>query len=172
MANKAALVRTLGVVVDRWPAVTTGAAPTQLGVELLEDAGRDLRERLATERRVAVILHAGMPDFGRSGVLGQHEHGREPAEAVCPTLEHPEREQLLVGDQHDHAGSARSTHRRGLGGLGSPKSSPRDPVRAFRGHRSPQRGDEGNRTPNPRLAKAVLCQLSYGPEETLAPKIP
>ncbi len=24
-------------------------------------------------------------------------------------------------------------------------------------------GDEGNRTPNPRLAKAVLCQLSYGP---------
>ena len=26
------------------------------------------------------------------------------------------------------------------------------------------RGDEGNRTPNPRLAKAVLCQLSYVPE--------
>src|SRR4051812_26162492 len=25
-------------------------------------------------------------------------------------------------------------------------------------------GDEGNRTPNPRLAKAVLCQLSYVPE--------
>ena len=25
------------------------------------------------------------------------------------------------------------------------------------------RGDEGNRTPNPRLAKAVLCQLSYVP---------
>src|SRR3954469_10482945 len=25
-------------------------------------------------------------------------------------------------------------------------------------------GDEGNRTPNPRLAKAVLCQLSYAPE--------
>ena len=24
-------------------------------------------------------------------------------------------------------------------------------------------GDEGNRTPNPRLAKAVLCQLSYVP---------
>jgi hypothetical protein len=27
----------------------------------------------------------------------------------------------------------------------------------------PSRGDEGNRTPNPRLAKAVLCQLSYVP---------
>ena len=26
-----------------------------------------------------------------------------------------------------------------------------------------QGGDEGNRTPNPRLAKAVLCQLSYVP---------
>ena len=26
-------------------------------------------------------------------------------------------------------------------------------------------GDEGNRTPNPRLAKAVLCQLSYVPED-------
>ena len=26
-------------------------------------------------------------------------------------------------------------------------------------------GDEGNRTPNPRLAKAVLCQLSYVPGE-------
>lgn len=25
------------------------------------------------------------------------------------------------------------------------------------------RGDEGNRTPNPCLAKAVLCQLSYVP---------
>ena len=25
-------------------------------------------------------------------------------------------------------------------------------------------GAEGTRTPNPRLAKAVLCQLSYGPE--------
>ena len=25
-------------------------------------------------------------------------------------------------------------------------------------------GDEGNRTPNPRLAKAVLCQLSYVPD--------
>ena len=30
------------------------------------------------------------------------------------------------------------------------------------GHRG---GDEGNRTLNPRLAKAVLCQLSYVPEE-------
>jgi hypothetical protein len=27
-------------------------------------------------------------------------------------------------------------------------------------------GDEGNRTPNPRLAKAVLCQLSYVPLAT------
>ncbi len=27
----------------------------------------------------------------------------------------------------------------------------------------PAGGDEGNRTPNPRLAKAVLCQLSYVP---------
>src|SRR5664279_2180630 len=27
-----------------------------------------------------------------------------------------------------------------------------------------QRGDGGTRTPNPRLAKAVLCQLSYVPE--------
>src|SRR4051794_39324810 len=27
-------------------------------------------------------------------------------------------------------------------------------------------GDEGNRTPNPRLAKAVLCQLSYVPRRT------
>lgn len=26
-------------------------------------------------------------------------------------------------------------------------------------------GDEGNRTPNPCLAKAVLCQLSYVPEQ-------
>ena len=30
----------------------------------------------------------------------------------------------------------------------------------YAGHGS---GDEGNRTPNPRLAKAVLCQLSYVP---------
>ena len=29
-------------------------------------------------------------------------------------------------------------------------------------------GDEGNRTPNPRLAKAVLCQLSYVPEDPAA----
>jgi hypothetical protein len=29
-------------------------------------------------------------------------------------------------------------------------------------------GDEGNRTPNPRLAKAVLCQLSYVPERPSA----
>src|SRR5207244_4393226 len=29
--------------------------------------------------------------------------------------------------------------------------------------RGPARGDEGNRTPNPCLAKAVLCQLSYVP---------
>ena len=30
------------------------------------------------------------------------------------------------------------------------------------------RGDEGNRTPNPRLAKAVLCQLSYVPEDSIS----
>jgi hypothetical protein len=29
-------------------------------------------------------------------------------------------------------------------------------------------GDEGTRTPNPCLAKAVLCQLSYAPEAVSA----
>jgi hypothetical protein len=32
-----------------------------------------------------------------------------------------------------------------------------------------QRGDEGNRTPNPCLANAVLCQLSYVPRVELQP---
>ena len=34
-------------------------------------------------------------------------------------------------------------------------------------------GDEGTRTPNPRLAKAVLCQLSYAPEmgQTVVPAL-
>src|SRR4051794_37727125 len=36
-----------------------------------------------------------------------------------------------------------------------------------RGHGS---GDEGNRTPNPRLAKAVLCQLSYVPGRARWPR--
>src|SRR5919112_4737270 len=35
--------------------------------------------------------------------------------------------------------------------------------RRLRGPRCRRSGDEGNRTPNPRLAKAVLCQLSYVP---------
>lgn len=30
-------------------------------------------------------------------------------------------------------------------------------------------GAKGNRTPNPCLAKAVLCQLSYGPDAGLRP---
>src|SRR3954447_20562828 len=33
----------------------------------------------------------------------------------------------------------------------------------FHGKRRRPGGDEGNRSPNPRLAKAVLCQLSYVP---------
>ncbi len=32
-------------------------------------------------------------------------------------------------------------------------------------------GDEGNRTPNPRLAKAVLCQLSYVPGARCGPGV-
>ena len=39
-----------------------------------------------------------------------------------------------------------------------------------RGESAGQRsGDEGNRTPNPRLAKAVLCQLSYVPRRCCEP---
>src|SRR4051794_35663240 len=37
------------------------------------------------------------------------------------------------------------------------------PPRNRRSARCRWSGDEGNRTPNPRLAKAVLCQLSYVP---------
>ena len=32
-------------------------------------------------------------------------------------------------------------------------------------------GDEETRTPNPRLAKAVLCQLSYVPESRLPQRL-
>jgi hypothetical protein len=63
-----------------------------------------------------------------------------------------------------HRPSAELDH----GGRGSGGSAPRgNPTRnrasALREQGSPERGDEGNRTPNPRLAKAVLCQLSYVP---------
>src|SRR5919206_2682612 len=42
-------------------------------------------------------------------------------------------------------------------------------ARALYEHEPSIRGDEGNRTPNPRLAKAVLCQLSYVPGWEVGP---
>jgi len=41
---------------------------------------------------------------------------------------------------------ARSSHRRGLGGLGPPTSSPPDPVHAIRGHGDAEGGAGGART--------------------------
>ena len=48
-------------------------------------------------------------------------------------------------------------------GLGPRRNTTRDEASELREQASPESGDEGNRTPNPRLAKAVLCQLSYVP---------
>src|SRR5262245_8349094 len=70
----------------------------------------------------------------------------------------------------------KSEENRGLGGGapesgGSRGSSPwasmtREPGKMLEEHQTREtrsRGDEGTRTPNPCLAKAVLCQLSYAP---------
>lgn len=55
-------------------------------------------------------------------------------------------------------------HRGGLRGLGprtEMKKNGKGPTKSALNRTFG--GDEGNRTPNPRLAKAVLCQLSYVP---------
>jgi hypothetical protein len=54
-------------------------------------------------------------------------------------------------------------HRGGLGGSAPQAKDERRGSRFPRTHFARARGDEGNRTLNPRLAKAVLCQLSYVP---------
>ena len=48
-------------------------------------------------------------------------------------------------------------------GTASERASPRSTAPSLISEN--KSGDEGNRTPNPRLAKAVLCQLSYVPEQ-------
>ncbi len=45
-------------------------------------------------------------------------------------------------------------------------------IRKKGGPRKKGNGDEGNRTLNPRLAKAVLCQLSYVPAGSLGGQRP
>ncbi len=69
-------------------------------------------------------------------------------------------------------GCRRVHDRRSLGRLGlvakvDRRFVPKEPSE-LRVCRSDEGGDEGNRTPNPRLAKAVLCQLSYVPVEAVA----